>query len=114
MRSGVAVRPSSSTRLDVLEQRLVRRRGGVVELVDDDDVEVRRVDAPRRPAALRLWIEAKTCSKRDGRWPPTHSSPNARVAQRVPERRAALVEDLLAMRDEEQPAARQARSRRRA
>ena len=40
LRSGVAVRPSSSTGLDVVEELLVGRRGGVVELVDDHDVEV--------------------------------------------------------------------------
>jgi hypothetical protein len=29
-----------------------------------------------RPDALRLWIDAKTCSNRSGRAPPTQSSPN--------------------------------------
>ena len=91
-------------RLQVLEQRLVRGRRRVVELVDDDDVEVRRVDVPD-VGALRLWIEAKTCSNREGRCPPTHFSPKRAVAQRVAEGRAALVEDLLAVRDEEQAAA---------
>ena len=33
-------------RLYMVEQRLVGRRGGVVELVHDYDVEVRRVDVP--------------------------------------------------------------------
>ena len=34
-------------RLNVFEQGSVRRRGGVVELVDDDDVEVLRVERTR-------------------------------------------------------------------
>ena len=33
-----------------------------MELVDDDDVEVIRVAGASRPAALRLWIDAKTWS----------------------------------------------------
>ena len=51
---------------------------------------------------MRLWIDAKTCSKRVGRAPPTHFSPNDAVAQRVAERGEALVEDLLAVGDEQQ------------
>ena len=35
-------------RAELLEEGPVRRRSGVVELVDDDDVEVRRVDRRRR------------------------------------------------------------------
>ena len=51
---------------------------------------------------MRLWIEAKTCSYRSGRAPPTHFSPNDGVAERVAERREALLEDLLAVGDEQQ------------
>jgi hypothetical protein len=40
LRSGVAVRPSSSTGCTWLEQPLVGGRGGVVELVDDHHVEM--------------------------------------------------------------------------
>ena len=63
---GVAVRPSSSTGARWSSTRLVRRRGGVVELVDDHDVEVIGRRGRRGRLALRLWIEAKTCSKRCG------------------------------------------------
>ncbi len=60
-----------------------------------------------RPERLRLWIDAKTCSKRAGRFPPTQRLPEARVAEGVRERRPALVEDLLAVRDEQEPIPRQ-------
>ena len=61
-------------RLESFEECPIGRRGGVVELVDHDDVEVARVDgvdAGRREA----WTDAKTCSKSRGRSEPTHSSP---------------------------------------
>ncbi len=51
---------------------------------------------------MRLWIDAKTCSNRVGRAPPTHFSPNDGVAERVAEGGEALVEDLLAVGDEQQ------------
>ena len=60
-----------------------------------------------RPLALRLWIEAKTCSKRCGSAPPTHFSPKDGVAQGVAEGGEALVEDLLAVGDEQQAGARE-------
>ena len=40
-------KPEQLTRVDVLEDPLVRRRSRVMELVDDDDVEVRRVERCR-------------------------------------------------------------------
>ena len=46
-------------RVDAFEKRLIRGRGGMVELVDDHDVEVFRID-DSRPELLRLWIDAKT------------------------------------------------------
>ena len=55
-----------------------------------------------RSLAFRLWIEAKTWSNRVGRAPPTHFSPNDGIAERVAERGEALVEDLLAVGDEQQ------------
>ena len=42
IRSGVAVRPSSSFGCEVVEDLPIGRRSGVMELVDDDDVEVIR------------------------------------------------------------------------
>ena len=62
LRSGVAVSPSSSDGRRLVEDPLVGGRSGVVELVDDHDVEVLGVKRAR-PFALRLWIEAKTWSK---------------------------------------------------
>ena len=41
-------------RLQAFEQRLVRRRRGVMELVDDHDVEVRGIDRRRARTRLRL------------------------------------------------------------
>ena len=60
---------------EMVEDPCVRRGGGVVELVDDHHVEVvgrEQVESP----AFRLWTDAKTWSKRVGRAPPTHFSPN--------------------------------------
>ena len=78
-RSGVAVSPSSTRGLEVLEQPRVRRRLGVVELVDDDDVEAVRRDRSRSTRRSD-WIEAKTCRQLSGRSPPTSSSPKCRRA----------------------------------
>ena len=103
LRSGVAVRPSSSTGCEVVEQPLVRRRGGVVELVDDHDVEVIRGPARRGPRRAGSGSRRRRARSRSVVAPPTHFSPKDGVAQRVPEGREALVEDLLAVGDEEQP-----------
>ena len=60
--------PSAS---EVLEQPPVGRRRGVVELVDDDDVEgVGRQIGPDRRCASD-WTEANTCRHSSGRWPST-------------------------------------------
>ena len=66
LRSGVAVRPSSSTGVEVVEQRArrtARRRGGTRR-------RSRRRSGRRsrsaRSRAFRLWIDAKTCSNRVG------------------------------------------------
>ena len=89
------------------QKRLVRWRRGVMELVDDDDIEMRRVESIRVRTRLRLWIDAKTCSNRDGPLSADPELSEARVTKRVRECRAALFEDLLAVRDEEQPVSRQ-------
>lgn len=52
---------------------------------------------------MRLWIDAKTCSIQVGRAPPTHFSPKDVVTEGVAEGCEALVEDLLAVSDEQQP-----------
>jgi len=91
-------------RAEALEQARVRLRRRVVELVDDDDVEVVRLepaDAGGREALDRREhvLEAQR---------PVAADPafaERRLAQRVAERRQALVEDLGAVRDEQQPVA---------
>ena len=72
VRSGVAVMPSSSTGATWLSN-FIGGSGSVVELVDDDYIEVL---GPRcEVRALRLWTDAKTCSKLRWPAPPTHFSP---------------------------------------
>ncbi len=61
---------------EVVEDPVVRGGGGVMELVDDHDVEVVGRQVRRGRSRCRLWIDAKTCSNRVGRAPPTHFSPN--------------------------------------
>ena len=53
-RSGVAVRPSRHAGPDVVEQSLVARRGGVVELVDDDVFVAIGGQFVERPALVAL------------------------------------------------------------
>ena len=99
-RSGVAVRPSSSCGLEVVEQPVVRRRRGVVELVDDDDVErvgrdllqpicVQRLDHREDVPALRDPAAAVDLAERA-------------VAKHGAIGRQRLPQDLLAVRDEQQ------------
>ena len=91
-------------RLQVVEERLVRRRRRVVELVHDHDVEVRRVDvAERRRCAGSGSMRRRARTARAVAADPLLAE--GCVAQRVPERRTALVEDLLAVSDEQQAAA---------
>ena len=59
------------------------------------------------PDRLRLWIDAKTCSNRGGTPSADPKLTEARVTEGVRERRAALLEDLLPVRDEQQPVTRQ-------
>ena len=80
----------------------------MVELVDDRPHRSASESSAVKPVRFRLWTDAKTCSKRCGRASPTHSSPNDGIAQRVAERREALLEDLLAVSHEQQPGARRA------
>ena len=60
-RSGVAVRPRSSTGLEVVEQPAVGRRLGVVELVHHDHLELLRLGSCSTPRlADRDCTDAKT------------------------------------------------------
>ena len=101
LRSGVAVRPSSSTGSHMVEELAVRRRRRVMELVDDHDVEVigrRFVEVGGVEALDRS--EDVVEALRAGAADPLLAE--RRFAQRVAEGRQALVEDLLAVRDEQQ------------
>ena len=100
MRSGVAVSPSSSSRLEPLEQATVARRGGVVELVDDDHVEVLRTQARDRLLGQRL--DHREDVRTAGDSAAAMNLAERAVAQHGAERRAALLEDSLAVGDEQQ------------
>ena len=109
LRSGVAVSPSSSTGRTWSSR--ARYDGAAAwwnssTMTTSKCVGVEVLAGPRR---RRLWIDAKTCSKRCGRSPPTHSSPKAWSRSACRKVARLCVEDLLAMRDEEQPRARQRR-----
>ena len=75
LRSGVAVRPSSST--GSTWSRSLRYEGAAAWW-NSSTITTSKWSGARssRLAALRLWIEAKTWSKRCGRAPPIHFSPN--------------------------------------
>ncbi len=90
----------------MVEQRLVRRRGGVVELVHDHDVEMRGVDVPNVGAAETL-DRRKNVLEPLGPLAPDPLLAKGCVAQRVPERGTALVDDLLAVGNEQEAAARE-------
>ena len=96
--------PEQLGRLDVLEQRSVRRRRGVVELVDDHDVEVRRIEGTEPDCVEALdrredVLESLRAMLADP------ELAEARIAQRVSERRPALLQDLLPVGHEQQPRA---------
>ena len=87
---------------EMIEDPFVRRRRGVMELIDDDDVEVVRrecieVDRVQTLDRREDVIEASRSCSAD----PLLTE--GRIAQRVAERREALVKDLLAVGDEQQP-----------
>ena len=71
VRSGVAVRPSSSCGRQMLEQPPVGRGFGVVELVDHDHVVGVRRRCWSTPYEVNDWTLAKTWCQRSGRAPPT-------------------------------------------
>ena len=96
--------PEQLDRVHVLEERLVGRRRRVVELVDDHDVEVSRVDAAD-VGAVKALDRREDVLEAQGALPADPLLAKGGVAQCVPERGTALVEDLLAVGDEEQAAA---------
>ena len=91
---------------EMIEQRLVRRGGRVMELVHDDHVEVARVDAPD-VGRVEALDRGEHVLEPGRSLPADPLLAEARVAEGMTEGRATLVEDLLAVRHEEQTAARQ-------
>ena len=94
--------PQQLHRRDVFEERGVGRGRRVVEFVDDDDVEVMRVEVAQtaRTEALNRGEDVFEV----GRTPAVHPQLTEAVfAQRVTERPEALLEDFLAVGHEEQP-----------
>ena len=108
-RSGVAVRPSSSTGCRCSSSASY---DGAAAWWNSSTITTSKCAGSmfRTSALWRLWIDAKTCSNRDGPLPADPLLAERGVAQRVPERRTALVEDLLAMSDEQEAAAAELRS----
>jgi hypothetical protein len=87
---------------EVVEHAGVRRRCRVVELVDDDDVEViwREVSQIAGVEALDRCEDVLESLRSCAAYP---LLAERGLSQRVPERREALVEDLLPVGDEEKP-----------
>ena len=85
----------------MLEEPPVGVRLGVVELVDDDDVEC--VGSSWSIARCSDWIDAKTWSQSNR--PLAADEPLAElwIVEDEPEDLLALLKDLVAMGDEEQP-----------
>src|SRR4051794_10517808 len=88
----------------MLKDCLVGRRGRVMELVHDHDVEVRRVDVPD-VGAVQALDRGEHVLELCRPLPADPLLAESGVPQRIAERRAALVEDLLAMSDEKQATA---------
>ena len=88
--------------LQVVEQRLVARRGGVVELVDDHDVEVAWINSVNAGGGQTL-DRRKDMFESRGALPANPHLPECRVTHSELEGAATLFEDLLAVRDEQQP-----------
>ena len=88
-------------RRHVVEEPCPRLGGGVVELVDDDDLEARRRDPVQRfrPQGLYRGEHVLEAGRFDATDP---QLAEARIAERVPERRERLRQDLLAMGDEQE------------
>ena len=92
------------SRLEVVEDASVRRRRRVVELVDDDDVVRRRVDGRQICRGERLHTREHVRVVH-GTMPVDEQLAEVRVTQHLRVRAPRLLEDLSAMRDEQQPRA---------
>ena len=86
----------------VVEDPLVGGRGGVVELVDDHDVEVVRAPSASSSAAVKALDRGEDVVESGRARSADPFLAERGVAQRVAECGQALVEDLLAMGDEQQ------------
>ena len=88
-------------RLQVIEQRAVGRGLGVVELIDVHDVEPVRFELARVQAMQRL-DRGEHVTPLARHFSSDELLPEIAAPQHVPERLQRLVEDLLAVRDEQQ------------
>ena len=87
MRSGVAVRPTSSARIEMIKEPPVARRRCVVELVDDDDVERRCGPSATRGPRRRSTGSSRTRADPPRLRPPPWISPNDPSRSTCSERR---------------------------
>ncbi len=88
----------------MVEERFVAGGGRVMELVDDDDVELFRVERGGVVGVDRL-DRSEDVLPAGGAVAANPQLAERAVSQHVPERRLALLEDLGPMGDEEQPGA---------
>ena len=86
----------------VIEQPLVARRGGVVELVDDDVLVAVGGQFVERPAVVALDRDEQVIELL-GLAAPDQQVAEVRVAEHGPERLQALPKQLLAVGDEQEP-----------
>ena len=92
---------------DVLQERPVRGRRRVMELVDDHDVEMGGVEGGE-PGGVQALDRREHVLERLRSMPSDPQLAEGVIAEAVAERRQALSQDLLAVRDEQQARARQA------
>src|SRR4051812_691008 len=89
-----------------MQKRSVRRCRGVMELVDDHDVEMRRVQR-LKPRSVQALDRREDVFEARGSLSAHPELAEAHVAKSKLERRAALSEDLRAMGDEQEPVSRE-------
>ena len=98
--------PQKLSRRHALQKHLVRRCSSVMELVDNHDVEMRRVDR-FQSGAVETLDRSEDVFKPRGPLSADPQLSEARVAEGMRECRSALLQDLLTVCDEEQPVTRQ-------
>ena len=90
----------------MVEQSSIGRSRGVVELVDDHDIEVTRIEICE-PGGIQALDRCEDVLEASWALPADPELTEGVVAQAVAKRRQALLEDLLAMGNEQEPRTRQ-------